>query len=367
MISEQAPGPKGGNLLLGQIPEYRADSLGYEKYLAKTYGDVVHVRWVNQHAYLISHPDAVKQILVDDADKFDKAKIYRSLLSRFLGNGLLTSDGAFWRRQRKLAQPAFHHKRVQAYAEVMVEYADRMAKEWQPGTVRDINRDMMRLTLNVVAKTLFNADIEKDANRIGDSLTVLLEVTNDAVQSPIQVIPDWIPTKANRKRQAAVRELDEIIMGIIDERRKSNEDTGDLLSMLMAEQDDEGNRMTDRQLRDEAVTIVLAGHETTANALAWAWYLLSQHPEVEAKLHAELDSVLGGRLPALKDLGQLPYLDMVIKETMRLYPPIPIIGRMATEDIEVGGYLVRKGLGITISPHVIHRDPRWYPDRKSVV
>src|SRR5260221_5795200 len=151
-------------------------------------------------------------------------------------------------------------------------------------------------------------------------------------------------------------------MGIIDERGKSNEDTGDLLSMLMAEQDDEGNRMTDRQLRDEAVTIVLAGHETTANALAWAWYLLSQHPEIETKLHAELDSVLGGRLPTLKDLGQLPYLDMIIKETMRLYPPIPIIGRMATEDIEVGGYLVRKGLGITISPHVIHRDPRWYPE-----
>src|SRR5450432_1437024 len=217
---KKAPGPRG-NFLLGQLNEYRADTLGYERYLAQPYGDVVHIRFVNNNAYLISHPDDVKQVLVDDASKYYKAPIYRSLLSRFLGNGLLTSDGAFWRRQRKLAQPAFHHNRIKEYAQVMVEYAERLANEWQPGAVRDINRDMMRLTLSVVSKTLFNADIDKDANRIGDALTVLLEVTNDSVQSPIQVIPDWIPTRGNRKRQAAVRELDAIIMGIINERRKS--------------------------------------------------------------------------------------------------------------------------------------------------
>ena len=355
------PSPKS-NFFLGNLPEYRADSLGYEKYLAKTYGDVVHVRWVNRHAYLISHPDDVRQVLVDEASKFNKAPIYRSLLSYFLGNGLLTSDGNFWQRQRKLAQPAFHHKRIQSYAQIMVDYTVRLLDEWQPGQVRDINRDMMRLTLSVVAKTLFNADIEKDANQIGDALTVLLEVTADRIQSPIQVIPEWIPTPSNRKRKQAVRTLDKIVMGIINERRASAEDQGDLLSMLMMATDEDGQGMTDRQLRDEAVTLVLAGHETTANALAWTWYLLSQHPEAESRLHAELAQVLGERLPTTDDLRHLVYTDMVIKESMRLYPPIPSIAREAKEDLMIGGYPVPKGMIITISPHVIHRDPRWYAD-----
>lgn len=361
MSMQHPPTPKG-NFLLGHLPEYRKDSLGYEKHLAKTYGDVVHIRWVNRHAYLVSHPDDVRQVLVDDANKFNKAPIYKDLLSYFLGNGLLTSDGGFWRRQRKLAQPAFHHKRIQTYAQVMVDYTTRLLNEWQPGQVRDINHDMMRLTLSIVAKTLFNADIEKESNRVGDALTVLLEVTNDRIQSPIQVIPEWIPTAGNRKRKAAVRAIDEIVMGIINERRTSAEDQGDLLSMLMMATDEDGNGMTDRQLRDEAVTLVLAGHETTANALAWTWYLLSQHPEVEARLHDELSRVLGERLPRPDDLRQLEYADMVIKESMRLYLPIPAIARVANEDLVVGGYPVPKGMIINISPHVIHRDPRWYDE-----
>ena len=274
----------------------------------------------------------------------------------------MTIDGDFCRRQRKLAQPAFHTKRVQAYAQVMVDYTARLLDQWQPGQVRDINRDMMRLTLGIVAKTLFNADIDKDANRIGEALTVILEVTTARVQSPIQVIPEWIPTPGNRKRKAAVEELDRIVMGIIDERRAASDDQGDLLSMLMLARDDEGGGMTDRQLRDEAVTIVLAGHETTANALAWTWYLLAQHPEVEARLHAELDRVLGDRLPTTDDLRQLAYTEMVVKESMRLYPPIPTIARLAMENLVIGDYPVRKGLIISLSPNVIHHDPRWYPE-----
>jgi len=364
MTVKLPPTPKG-TLILGHLSEYRKDSLGYEKYLASNYGDVVHIRWVNRHAYLISHPDDVRQVLVDDAGKFNKAPIYKDLLSYFLGNGLLTSDGSFWRRQRKLAQPAFHHKRIQAYAQVMLDHTARLLSEWKPGEVRDINRDMMRLTLSIVAKTLFNADIEKESNRVGDALTVLLEVTNDRIQSPIQVIPEWIPTASNRKRKEAVRALDEIVMGIINERRASAEDQGDLLSMLMMATDEDGHGMTDRQLRDEAVTLVLAGHETTANALAWTWYLLSEHPEVESKLHAELTRVLGDRLPTPEDLRQLEYADMVIKESMRLYPPIPSIARLANEDMVIGGYEVPKGMIITISPHVIHRDPRWYDEPDS--
>jgi cytochrome P450 len=356
------PSPPTANLILGHLPNYQRDSMGYEMHVARTYGDIVHMRWVNRHAYFISHPDYVRQVLVDEADKFYKAPIYRDLLSYFLGNGLLTSDGDFWRRQRKLAQPAFHTKRIQSYAGVMVDYTVRLLSEWQPGRTRDLNRDMARLTLSIVAKTLFNADIEKDANRIGNALTDILEVTTKRIQSPIQVIPDWIPTEGNKRRKAAVRELDTIVLGMIEQRRAANEDQGDLLSMLMLARDDTDQGMTDRQLRDEAVTIVLAGHETTANAISWTWYLLAQHPEAEAKLHAELDRVLGSRLPTTDDLRHLLYVEMVIKESMRLYPPIPSIARLAMEDVVIGGYPVPKGMIVSMAPHVIHRDPRWYPE-----
>lgn len=361
-MGNQKPPMPEGHWLLGHLSGYQEDSLKYEKYIAKTFGDVVHIRWLNRHAYQVSHPDDVRKVLVDEADKFIKAPIYKLLLSQFLGNGLLTSDGDFWRRQRKLAQPAFHYKRIQTYAQVMVDYTLRMLEGWQPGEARDINHDMMRLTLSVVSKTLFNVDIEKSASQIGDALTVLLEETTKKVQSPIQLIPEWVPTEGNRKRSEAVRVLDEIIMGIINERRAANEDQGDLLSMLMLAEDEDGNHMTDKQLRDECVTLVLAGHETTANALAWTWYLLSEHPQVEAKLHEELDRVLGNRLPTTEDLKQLEYTDMVIKESMRLYPPIPTIARQTKEEIVLGGYPVPKGMIVNISPHVIHRDPRWYDD-----
>jgi cytochrome P450 len=360
--TKHPPQPADSHPILGQIPGYRKDTLSYEKHLARTYGDVVDIRWFNRHGYLISNPEDVRKVLVDEADKFDKAPIYKQLLNYFLGNGLLTSDGAFWKRQRGLSQPAFHHKRIVAYAQTMVDYTQRQLIEWQPGTVRDINKDMMRLTLSIVAKTLFNADIEKDANRIGDALTDVLEITNDRMKSPIQVIPDWLPTPGNRKRKAAVDALNNIVMGIIDQRRANPEDQGDLLSMLMMARDEDGNGMTDIQLRDEAVTLVLAGHETTANALSWTWYLLSQHPEVEAKLHEELDRVLGGRLPTPADFRQLEYTEMVIKEVMRLYPPIPSIGRLAKEETTLGGYTVPKDMIIMISPHVIHRDARWFPE-----
>ncbi len=355
------PSPKG-HFLLGSLPDYRKAPMAYEKYLHQTHGDVVHVHVLNRHIYLVANPDDIRQVLVEDADKFIKAPVYRTLLSRFLGNGLLTSEGDFWRRQRKLSQPAFHHKRIQAYAQTMVDYTQQMIQEWQNGQVHDVNHDMMRLTLSIVAKTLFNADVNDSANRVGDALTVLLEVTNERTRSLIQAIPEWLPTEANRQAGKAVRDLDEIVMGIIEQRRKSGEDTGDLLSMLLIAEDDDGKHMTDKQLRDEAVTLVLAGHETTANALAWTWYLLSQNPEVEAKLHAELDRVLGGRAPTLEDLRHLEYTDQVIKESMRLYPPIPTFARQAKEDITIGGFFAPKGTIISISPHIVHRDPRWYPE-----
>ncbi len=353
------PGPKG-HPIFGHIREYRQDSLSYEKFLAKTYGDIVHIRFANRDSYLINNPEDIRKVLVEESDKYYKAPIYRIILSRFLGNGLLTSDGDFWKRQRKLAQPAFHSKRIQAYADTMVDYTQRMVDGWQVGETRNINRDMMHLTLNIVVKSLFNTEIGEEADRIGEALTTVLEASNEGVQSVLQMLPEWIPLPRNIRNKQGVRQLDEIIMRIIDERRASKEDNGDLLSMLLLAEDENGSHMTDKQLRDEVVTIVLAGHETTANALSWAWYLISQHPEVEAKLHAELDTVLGGRTPTLADLRQLEYTSAIFKEAMRLYPPIPSIGRMAIEPVELGGYSLPTGSTILISPHVVHRDSRWW-------
>ncbi len=357
----EVPGPKG-NVVLGNIMEYRADILEFERSMQARYGDIVHVRYLDRNAYLIYHPDDLRKVLVEEADKYQKAPIYRILLSRFLGNGLLTSDGDFWKRQRKLAQPAFHTKRIQAYAETMVDYTKNLVDGWSDGEITDVNHAMMRLTLSIVVKSLFNTEIGEAADRIGEALTIVLVASNEGMQSIFQMLPEWVPLPRNIRNKRGVQQLDAIIMGIIKARQTAPEDNGDLLSMLLLAEDEDGKHMTDRQLRDEVVTIVLAGHETTANALTWAWYLLSQHPEIEAKMHAEIDRVLAGRAPTLADLRQLEYTGMVFKETLRLYPPIPTYARQSLVPVELGGYALPAESIITISPHVFHRDPRWWDE-----
>ncbi|HLY26698.1 MAG TPA: cytochrome P450 [Aggregatilineales bacterium] len=360
MTIQLPPGPKAEGIA-GHARYMTENQLGFQLDAMKTYGDVVRLRFYNRVAYQISNPDDVHKVLVEENDKFSKSPIYKILLSRFLGNGLLTSNGKFWRRQRRLVQPAFHHKRIQAYATTMTNYSADMANTWKDGEVRDLNQDMMRLTLNIVAKTLFDVEVTEHASAVGDALTVLLVETTNATQGMI-FVPAWVPTAANRRSKRAVAQLDSVVNHIIDERRASGEDKGDLLSMLLLTQDENGESMTNRQIRDEAVTIFLAGHETTANAMTWTWYLLSQHPEVEAKLHEEWTRVLGNRAPELQDLRQLEYTEMVIKESMRLYPPIPFIQRQALEDTTLGGYDVPKGTLVNIGPYLLHHDARWFPD-----
>jgi cytochrome P450 len=355
---QNVPGPKG-NILFGHAGDYSKDALKFEREMFERYGDVVAIRFANMKVFMMRHPDHVHQVLVSEASKFHKSPVYRMVLGRFLGEGLLTSEGSFWRRQRSMTQPAFHTKRIGSYGDVMVEYTDRLMDEYQPGAVRNINQDMMRLTLNIVSKTLFDAEMDANAGRVNEALTAVLHASNETMNSGF-IIPQWVPIPRNRRMAKAVRELDAIINEIITERRKSNDDKGDLLSMLLQTEDADGERMTDKQVRDEAVTIFLAGHETTANALTWAWYLLSQHPEIEAKLHEEIDNVLAGRTPTLTDLRQLEYTEMVLKEAMRLYPPVPSIGRQAIEDVEIGDVHVEKDRIIMISPMVLHNDPRWW-------
>lgn len=282
---------------------------------------------------------------------------------RLLGEGLLTSEGEFHLRQRRLAQPAFHRQRIAGYAATMVEYAARTRDEWRAGETRDIAREMMRLTLAIAGKTLFDADVESEADEIGEALTTTFALFN-RVSLPFAQWLDRLPLPATKRFQKARQRLDSTIYRIINERRAAAVDRGDLLSMLIAARDDEGDGtgMTDEQLRDEAMTIFLAGHETTANALTWTWYLLSQHPEVAARFHAEIDEALKGRLPSAEDFPRLRYTEMVLAESMRLYPPAWLIGRRALSDYQINGYRIPARSILLLSQYVTHHDARFFPD-----
>ena len=362
------PTPRG-NPLFGHLNDYRKDTLGFLERMADEHGDIVQLRVLDYNFYLLSHPDLIEEVLVTKSKSFIKSEDYRTQLS-FLGNGLITSEGSFWLRQRRLAQPAFHRKRILAYSETMVRYAERLLTSWDAsathGAERDVHEDMMRVTLEIVAKTLFHVDIADGAEEIGEALEVFMN--SDRVTEPLwqMLLPKQIPTPNRVRFKRANEEMDRLVYGLIRERRESGEDKGDLMSMLMRAQDaDTGETMTDRQLRDELLSILMAGHETTANTLSWTWVLLAQHPEVEAQLHAELDEVLGGRAPTLQDLPRLRYTEQVLKESMRVYPPVWGVGREALEDCEVGGYAVRKGMQVSIPQWLVHRDERFFEDAKA--
>jgi len=331
--------------------------LDYFTKVAREYGDIAGLRVLNFRSIFINHPDLIEEVLVTNARKYSKGRVLRANRHVF-GEGLLTSEGDFWLRQRRLAQPAFHRARIASYAATMVEYTQRMLNGWRAGEERDAHREMMRLTLQIVGKTLFDADVERDAQEVGKSLELLLEIGANFRRAIF--VPHWLPTPTNLHVKREVAQIEKILYRIIEERRASGRDAGDLLSMLLSAQDEDGSRMTDRQLRDEAITLFLAGHETTASTLSWTWWLLARNPTVEAKLHAELDAVLGDRAPSLDDLPRLAYAGHVITESLRLYPAAWGMARLAVEDHEIAGYPVTKGMGVAMAQWVVHRDPRWY-------
>lgn len=335
----------------------RRDPLAFFTHCARTYGDITGMRYFNFRVFFINNPDYIEDVLVNNARKFHKGRVLQASKGIF-GEGLLTSEGSFWLRQRRLAQPAFHRARIATYAETMVDYTERLLESWHDGEERDIHEEMMRVTLQIVGKTLFDADVAKDAQEVGQSLELLLELSADFGKAIL--VPAWLPTPHNIRKLRAIKKLDKIIYRIIEERRKSERDAGDLLSMLLAARDEDGSRMTDKQLRDESITLFLAGHETTANALSWTWWLLAQNPDAEKKLHAELDNMLAGRAPTLDDVAKLKYTEQVLTESLRLYPPAWGTARVAIEDHEIGGYKVPKGTGVSFTQWTMHRDPRWF-------
>lgn len=353
------PGARG----LRVLRAFRQDPIGFIWDLGKR-GDVAVASVGPFKIHLLNHPDLVHEVLVTGHRDFMKGQGLQEA-KRILGNGLLTSEGEFHRRQRRMAQPAFHATRIAAYADVMASSAADVCEGWTDSAVVDIHAEMTRLTLSIVGKTLFDTDLQRDdAARVRDALSAALGLF-DRVATPYGALLERLPVPSTLRFQRAKAELDSVIHGLIEEHRQGgSRDRGDLLSMLLMAQDDEGDggRMTDVQLRDEAMTIFLAGHETTANALTWTWYLLSQHAEVEARLHAELRDVLGGRLPTMADGESLPYTERVITESLRLYPPAWIIGRRATADHRFDGLVIEAGSLVLVSPYLIHHDERWYPD-----
>jgi cytochrome P450 len=364
----EAPGtrkalPPGPKLSLFQRAAYwpGRDMLAFIMSLARTYGDLVTYRIGGETIFLVSDPADIKDILVTQNRNFTKSRGLERT-KKLLGNGLLTSEGAEHLRQRRLMQPAFHRERIAGYGETMVTYADRARSSWKEGESRDIAQEMMRLTLSIAGKTLFDVDIEKQAEEVGDAMNDVMASFWTTMLPFSEFLERTIPKL--RRAKAARARLDRIIYGMIAERRASGRDHGDLLSMLLNAQDEEtgGSRMTDTQVRDEAMTILLAGHETTANALTWTWYLLSQAPDVETKLHAEVDRVLQGRLPGVSDLAALPFVEKVVTEAMRLYPPAWIIGRRAIAEFPIDGYVAPPRTIMIMSPYIVHHDPRYFPE-----
>ena len=353
MNSKHPPGtadaPPGATLYA-----MRRDPISFFMGLARDYGDMVRFR-LGDHPhdlFFVSHPDSVRDVLVTQDRSFSKwFSVER--IREVLGDGLFVSEGEIHLRQRRLAQPFFHRERIASYAEQMSALAIRLRERWQDGAVVDICREMNWLAMMIVGSTLFGTNVEIDAAEIRDALSEILD------QFERSILP-----QADREDFAkALGRLDTAVYRIIQERRATGEDRGDLLSMLLLAQDeDDGGRMSDLQVRDEAMTIFLAGHETSANALSWCWYLLAQHPEVEVRFHAEVDEALKGRAPRMDDTPRLPLTGRIFAEALRLYPPLWVVGRRALEDIEIGGYPIAKGSVVIISSYVTQHDARWFPE-----
>jgi cytochrome P450 len=355
------PGPTGTRVM-GVMREFNRDSLGFIERAQREYGDIVWMRFLYVPAMFLYHPNEIEYVLTTNARNFVKAMSLRSnFFHRLVGNGLLTSEGEDWKRQRRLTAPAFHRERIAAYAQTMVGYTARLTTDWREGQVRDMHREMMRLTLEIVVQCLFSADVSRDVDEVGETLKQLVKPF--AAQATVKwIINNRLPTPQHLNFHRLAQKIDRVVYRIIAERRASGKDEGDLLSMLLAARDDDGSQMTDQQLRDEVMTLFLAGHETTALTLSWTWYLLGKDPEVERKFHAELDEVLAGREPTMTDLSKLKYTEKILKESMRLYPPAYGLGREVINDCEIGGYQVPAGTQVFVFQWATQRDARFFED-----
>lgn len=366
---ERPKGPKPQRLILGHLPQFSADPLATLD-LAAQYGPLARLRFLNRTVHVLTEPEDVKHVLVDNHRNYTKGAGQLALRD-LLGEGLLNAEGAFHQRQRRLIQPAFHRSRIENYAKIIDEETAKRLSQWQSGEQRDIHEEMMKLTLVIIGRCLFDVDLTADAARLGNAIGSLIENFRFGQIGPIGRFLAKMNRSYQREQAGHMAVLDEAMYAIIRERRADGEDRGDLLSMLLAAQEEDEESgvlegMSDQQVRNEAITLFSAGHETTANALTWTFFLLSQHPEIEARLHAQLDQVLGdpanGTMPTLAHLPDLPYVRQVFSESMRLYPPAWIMGRTAIADDVVAGVPIHAGTALLVSQYVTHRNPRYWPN-----
>ena len=357
-----APGPHG-HFLLGSTKDIQRDPLRFGLALTRQYGDIVRIRLLFWPAYLVNHPDGIGYVLQKNQRNYNKDLYPYKVLKPLIGQGLVTNDGKSWFHQRHLMQPAFHRKRLAAFGTLMTSTTVTMLDQWQDFAEReqplDVAAEMLRLTLRIVSKALFNSDLSHEMRTVDQAITTVNKVLSDYIYIPFP--PLNVPTPRNRSLQAASRTFDQVVYDIITWRRQQNTDTGDLLSMLLSARDEEtGQGMDDQQVRDEVITLLIAGHETVSTALTWTWYLLSHYPDVERRLHTELDTVLGGQIPKVEHLARLSYTRMVLEEALRLYPPAWVFGRKAIADDEIGGYFIPANSMIVLSPYLTHRHPAFW-------
>ncbi len=354
------PGPREwlpGRLFLA----FLRDANGFLMRLAREYGDIVHTRFGHQHIVLLNHPDHIQDVLVTQHRSFVKTNEQNKLV---IGDSLLPSEGDRHRKLRHLMQPSFNRDHVAVYAPVMVELAARFRDRWQPGARIDIGEAMLHLTQTIAGKALLDTDVEADSAAITEDLRLAVESMRIVHRLPGGRLLARMPLPANRRFEQARARLHAVVERMIAEHQKRSSPGGDVLSLLLRLQKEEGpgGILTDEQVRDEALGLFAAGHETTASALTWTWYLLARHPEVEAKFHAELDAVLAGRLPTANDVPKLVYTEKVFREAMRVYTPVSLMARRAVADYAVGGYTLPAETIVLLSQHVTHHDGRWFPD-----
>jgi cytochrome P450 len=350
-------------MIQGVLPQFLNKPLDLLERTAAGYGDIAILRFFNRRAYFLNHPDYIKHVLVDNNQNYVKGR-GSDLTRPVVGEGLLTSEGELHQRQRRLIQPAFHRRQIAALAETMTAFTERHLAAWRDGETRDLHQELMQLTMSIVTQSLFDVDVARKNQKLAAILDEMMKDFSFGDALPLGQLLARLPTAQTHRRAKRLAALDEAIYGFIKAGRERSEERDDVLSLLLAAQDTEGDGlgMSDRQIRDEVMTLFIAGHETTASAITWAFYLLAQYPEVEANLHAELARVLGGRLPTADDAPVLKYTRMVLSEAMRLYPPAWVMSRKAIAEDEIGGYRLPAGSPILISQWTMHHHPAYWPD-----
>ncbi|MFB6172590.1 MAG: cytochrome P450 [Haloarculaceae archaeon] len=361
MGADRPPGPDGLPLLGNTLAHVREQGDLYER-VAREYGSVARLRVLGVGTfYQVADPGLVESMLVTDRDRFRKHDLARRLLGDLLGDGLVLNEGETWRRHRRLVEPAFEAARMETYANVMADHAAQTAERWQAGETYDVLSEMQRLTLRIIVESMFGTEIDYDRWAIGDTVEALQEPGRPRKQPIAFAVPKWVPLPMWRRYGRAVERFDDLVAETISRRREREGRRDDLLGTLLAARDGDGG-LTDREVRDELVTMLFAGHETTAIALTFAWYLLARHPEVDRRLARELRTVLGDDRPGPGDVPDLEYTRWVVREAMRLYPPVPATPRETTTDVDLGGYRVPEGSLVLASQWAVHRDPAHYED-----